>query len=202
MSEENPENVALFDMDGTLCDYDKGLFDELEKLRNPDERRYNPPFWDSPEYITNRSALIKSSVDWWANLPKFQLGWDVLEIAEELEYRLMILTQGPKTEPNALTGKKLWIDKNLGQDFDFTMTRDKGSVYGKVLVDDFPGYIERWLQWRKRGLVIMPAGKQNEDFAHPNVIRYDGSNIDHVRYAMELARNRGVGEGVDYQSFI
>jgi len=55
----------------------------------------------------------------------------------------MILTQGPKKNPASWSGKKKWIDKNLGQDVDITITRDKGLVYGKVLVDDYPGYIEK-----------------------------------------------------------
>jgi hypothetical protein len=48
----------------------------------------------------------------------------------------VILTQGPRRNANAWTGKKLWIDRNLGPDTDVTITRDKGLVYGKVLVDD------------------------------------------------------------------
>ncbi len=180
------EKIALFDMDGTLCDYDAGLFDDLEKLRAPQELIFHPPIKDSfPEYIKARAELIKSSEKWWANLPKFQLGFDVLKIAKELGYREMILTQGPKRNPAAWSGKKSWIDKNLGQDIDITMTRDKGLVYGKVLVDDFPGYIKRWLQWRPRGLVIMPASRENYSFTNPQVIRYDGNNKTEVKKAME-----------------
>ena len=99
----------------------------------------------------------------------------------------MILTQGPRQNPSSWAGKKKWIDKHLGEDTDITITRDKGLVYGKTLVDDYPGYIDRWLKWRKRGLVIMPANKQNENYTHPQVIRYDGSNLNQVRKAMEKA---------------
>lgn len=73
---------------------------------------------------------------------------------------------------------------------DITITRDKGLVYGKVLVDDYPGYIERWLKWRKNGLVIMPASKSNKDFKHEQVIRYDGSNLEEVSLAMESVKLR------------
>ncbi len=97
----------------------------------------------------------------------------------------MILTQGPSKNPPAWTGKKLWIDENLGPEVDVTITRDKGLVYGKVLVDDFPPYIERWLAWRKNGLVIMPVNELNKDYKHSRVIRYDGTNIDEVRLAMQ-----------------
>ncbi len=188
---EQIENIALFDMDGTLCDYDKGMRTELEKLRSPDEPIYNPPLRSSyPKYIHNRADMIKSSESWWVNLPRFQLGWDVLEVAKSLEYRIMILTQGPKKNPTSWSGKKKWIDSNLGPDVDITITRDKGLVYGKVLVDDYPGYIKGWLEWRKRGLVIMPASEGNKDFSHPQVIRYTGENLEEVRSAMERVKLR------------
>lgn len=185
------ENIALFDMDGTLCDYDKGLKTELEKLRSPEEPIFKLPARDNaPDYIKARRNLITANANWWANLSKFTLGFDIWDLAEQLEYQRMILTQGPRKNSNALSGKKMWIDKNLGQDTDYTITRKKGLVYGKVLVDDYPEYIERWLKWRKRGLVIMPASIENKDFKHPQVIRYDGSNLKQVRDAMYQAKLR------------
>lgn len=185
------EDIALFDMDGTLCDYDQGLFVELENLRAPCEPVFHPPIKNkAPSYVQERVKLIQACKNWWANLPRFKLGFDIWALAEELEYRRMILTQGPRRTPNAWTGKKLWIDKHLGPDTDITITRDKGLVYGKVLVDDFPEYAERWLEHRPRGLVIMPANKSNEGYSHHQVIRYDGSNLPQVREAMEKAKLR------------
>lgn len=193
MASENikPENIALFDLDGTLSDYDTSLFKELEKLRSPGEKVYTPPFWGIiPEYIANRTNLIRSREEWWANLPKLQLGWDILDIAKSLEFKIMILTQGPRKNPVAWSGKKKWIDSNLGEETDITITRDKGLIYGKVLVDDFPEYIDRWLTWRKRGLVIMPANKDNTNYKHKQVIRYDGTNIKEVIEAMKAVKCR------------
>ena len=196
---ENPDNVALFDMDGTLCDYNKGMKTDMDELKSPGEPDFGYNFRRVPPYIIARRNLVSSSIDWWANLPRFQLGWDVLEATKELEYRIMILTQGPKQHPNAWTGKKIWIDRELGENVDVTMTRDKGLVYGKVLVDDYPDYIDRWLKWRKRGLVIMPAHESNENYEHPQVIRYDGTNLEQVREALGLARDRSIGDEVNYK---
>jgi hypothetical protein len=78
-------------------------------------------------------------------------------------------------------GKKMWIDKNLGTDVDITITRKKEAVYGKILVDDWPEYVLQWLEWRPRGLVIMPVQKHNISFNHPQAIHYDGSNIGLVK---------------------
>ena len=75
-----------------------------------------------------------------------------------------------------------------------TITQDKGLVYGKVLVDDYPVYVVRWLEWRPRGLVIMPANPSNVRFTHPNVIRYDSTNIDEVKAAIKAAKRREKGE--------
>ena len=185
------EDVALFDMDGTLCDYEKSLLEKLEEFRSPNEPIWSSPVKDdAPEYIKRRADMIRHSEEWWTNLPKLQLGWDVLGIAKELGYKIMILTQGPKANPFSWSGKKMWIDKHLGQDVDLTITRDKGLVYGRVLVDDFPKYIERWLTWRTRGVVIMPANDSNLNFSHSQVTRYNGSNLEEVRAMLTKARRR------------
>ena len=189
---ERLERIALFDLDGTLANYDLGLSLSMSHLQSPEE----PPFRgvprdDAPAYLKCRADIIRSNADWWANLPQFKLGFDIWGLAEKLGYRRMILTQGPKRNPHAWAGKKMWIDKNLGQDVDITITRDKGLVYGKVLVDDFPDYIQKWLKWRPRGLVIMPANEANQSFFHPQVIRYDGKNFNEVKDAMEKATPQG-----------
>lgn len=173
----NPEPIALFDMDGTLCDYEKGLARSLKKLKSPHESPIKPPFRDVPKYLMERMNLIRQSEEWWSKLPKLKLGFDIWKLAGQCGFRRMILTQGPKYNPRSWSGKKIWIDKNLGKRVDITITRDKGLVYGKVLVDDYPEYIERWLKWRPRGFVIMPAAVGNESFRHKQVIRYDG-NVD------------------------
>jgi FMN phosphatase YigB (HAD superfamily) len=176
--------IALFDMDGTLFNYDLGLKTELDKIRCPDEPEIKFDFNNNPPYLANRIKLITSSESWWENLPKFELGWDILNLARMLDYKIHILTQGPKENPAAWSGKKKCIDKYFGEDFDVTLTRNKGLVYGKVLVDDYPVYIQKWLEYRKRGLVIMPAHEFNKDYKHPQVIRYDGKNLDEVNDAL------------------
>ncbi len=82
--------------------------------------------------------LIHSSEAWWVNLPRFRLGWDILKVVKRLGFHIVILTQRPRRNSVAYSGKKKWIDANLGEDIDVILTRDKGLVYGRVLVDDFP----------------------------------------------------------------
>ena len=185
------EDIALYDMDGTLFDYNLALFNSLEKLRSPNEEPYTSPIRNnSPDYIKARADIIRSSEEWWENLPKLKLGWDILDITTKYDFRTVILTQGPKRNPASWSGKKRCIDKNLGEDIDIIITRDKSLIYGKILVDDYPDYAGGWLEHRPRGLVIMPANEENKNFSHPNVIRYDGSNLEEVEKAIRLAKER------------
>ena len=193
MTNGNPK-VALFDMDNTICDYVGAMKKGLEKLRAPGEPVIDPfALGDNDtehQYLWNRMDLIKANADWWANLPRLKLGFDVMDMAKKLGYLIEILTQAPRTNPAALDGKLRWILSNIEADTKFTMTRQKSSYYGRVLVDDYPGYVEPWLEHRKRGLVIMPANDYNKGFKHPQVIMYDGSNKAQVRDGLLEAMNR------------
>ncbi len=181
------ETIALFDMDGTICDYVGAIKAELEKLKSPNEDFIDPfTIKDSSDYqyLWNRMDLIKADENWWANMPKFKLGLDILEVTIELGFYNEILTQAPKSNPAALAGKLKWIQKNIEGEIDFTMTRNKSRHYGKVLVDDFPGFILSWLKHRPRGLAIMPLNEYNKDFSHQQVIVYDGTNLNDIKKAL------------------
>lgn len=189
-------NIVLYDMDNTLCDYNRALKGSMEKLSSPDEPPYSGhPSDDAPAYLKNRADLIMSKTRWWAEMPKFQLGFDLWELTQSLGFHHMILTQGPRKHPKAWMGKKMWIGKNIGEDVDITITRDKGLVYGTVLVDDYPGYVERWLEYRPRGLVIMPTQPWNVSFQHPQVVHYDGSNLEAIKQILtDLLSKRAKNE--------
>ncbi len=186
------EDVALFDMDGTLCDYETALLKSLEPLKSPMEDSFDqlPDKKETPPYLKARMDLIRNQTQWWTGLEPLELGMDIWHAAADIGYRPMILTQGPRSHPKSWMAKKLWIDKHLGKDVDMTITRDKGLVYGKVLIDDWPPYISRWLEWRPRGLVIMPSHKRNEGFGHSNVIRYNGLNLSQIIDALQDRYNK------------
>lgn len=190
---ENNEKIALFDMDGTLADYDGQLLKDLKKISSP----YEPPITGDKDihsiggYIESRRHMITSQVGWWLNLKKFQLGFDILELCKEVGFQIVILTKGPSTKFSAWSEKVEWCNKHLKEYIKgVTITNDKGLVYGRVLVDDYPDYITSWLKHRPRGLVIMPAHDFNKNFKHPNVVRYDGTNLDEVRKRLLEQYNR------------
>lgn len=197
------ENICLFDMDGTICDYDDAIKKDYDKLKSPNDPEYDLHIIDKTPYLKERIRLIRKEPGWWINLKKFELGFDIFNLAKELGFEINILTKSPRSSPNAWTEKVEWLKTNLSdyENINITISDDKGIVYGKVLVDDYPEYILRWLENRSRGLVIMPANLENKNFKHENVIRYDGTNLDAVKKALIIARDRQYHEVVKYTEY-
>lgn len=190
--------IALIDMDGTLFDHDASVLRDLLPMCSPEEiEKHNigphtdiRALSDSNPYFEHRIDTIRKQAGWWRGLPKFQLGWDVLQIAQE-HFCCQILTKGPRSKPYAWTEKVQCIQDHFGDKMSIDIVgRSKGGTYGRVLVDDFPDYIEKWLEHRPRGLVIMPAHEYNAYFKHDNVIRYDGTNLGQVEKALKAAAER------------
>jgi len=170
------EKIALFDMDGTLCDYEGALKRDLAKLAAPGDHEFEP-FGDHPHYIEERIRLIRQRPGWWRELDFLPLGRKIMDVFSHFNFNRHILTKGPHNNPMAWAEKVEWCELHLRNHYKFniTITEDKGLVYGTVLVDDYPKYVKRWLEWRPRGLVVMPAHPYNADFSHPNVLRFDGT---------------------------
>lgn len=184
------EPIALIDMDGTLCDYEGAMNEGLRAIAAPGEKMPENFDEDIPEYMKNRQSLIKKQVGWWENLRFTDFGQKILSKLRELKFELHILTKGPWSTTSAWTEKVKWCRTNV-PDASITITEDKGLVYGRVLVDDYPGYIERWLEWRPRGTVIMPSYPYNAGFEHPNVFRYRGPSDDpQLQLVLEEVRKR------------
>lgn len=164
---------------------------EMLKLRSPEE----PPVKatkhaDEPEWMQARRRLLRQTPGFWQNLPKIDIGFEVLDVIRSLGFRLMVLTNGPHKLPATWAEKVLWCQQHV-PDADVTIGRDKGLVYGRVLFDDWPPYVERWLRWRPRGLVVMLDHPHNRSFAaDPRVLRYTGAEKDELRERLERAAGR------------
>jgi 5'-nucleotidase len=188
------DQVALIDLDGTVADYDGEMDRNLQLLRGPTEEHFRG--WDDvPPHIEARRNLIKRQPGFWRSLPRLELGFHIVEELRALQFLLHVLTKGPKYTTGAWTEKADWCRENLPDAF-VTVTQDKSLVFGKVLVDDYPPYFEKWLEVRPRGLVICVAHDWNGVYArdgakaHPNVFRYNGSNREELRSVLRLAYNR------------
>jgi len=177
-------------MDGTLADYTGQLMHDLEELRSPYEPVVSPEDEGKYSWLKARIRLIKSQPNWWLNLPRLKAGFEIVNALRMLDYELHILTRGPYKLGESWTQKFQWCRTYIS-DADITITHDKSLVYGRVLVDDWPDYIKGWLEYRPRGLVIMPDQPWNQGFEHPQVIRFKhGENLEEVVQALKLQRNQ------------
>jgi 5'-nucleotidase len=191
MKSTNPK-ICLIDLDNTLCAYQMQMMADLHKLAAPDEL----PFAfenDPPEHIENRMSVIKRLPNWWRELPTLEDGMFILKTAVEIGFTPHILTKGPFKTTAAWEGKVLWVrekvDPVINHQTDITITQDKGLVYGRVLVDDWPPYCERWLKYRPRGLVVMPKRNYNLSYEHPQVFQFE-DNADELQSKLQLAFDR------------
>jgi 5'-nucleotidase len=194
--------VALFDLDGSLADYDLAMRRDLLSLRAPDE----PPITvgtnlheleDRYPHIKERMDLIKSKPGWWLTLPRIEMGFVIVSLAREMGYGLNVLTKAPRNHTKAWTEKVEWCK---GQPelatADIHLTMNKGLVYGTFLYDDYPVYMDLWLANRPRGLGIMLATPDNAAYKHPNVVKWDGTNLEKVTQALQAAYDRAPREAL------
>jgi 5'(3')-deoxyribonucleotidase len=173
--------IALFDLDGTLTDFERAMRRDLKRLASPRESGVQDVHSKKlPSYLKNRINILKNSPGWWEKLPELKLGFDILKAARQVGYEIHILTKGPSTSTGSYSEKARWVKQHI-PDARITIADDKGMVWGKVLVDDYPVFIERWLEHRPRGLVVMPQNKSNKHFKNPQVIAYNGRNLKQVK---------------------
>ena len=204
--------IALFDMDGTLADYVSAMLRDLESMRGPKEPVITAKdLWH--ELATHNEArkdAIEKKLGWWRDLEPIEVGMEVVEIARELGFEVRVLTKGPNDVPHAWAEKLEWCQEHLDRHLEgmdeeekkkketnVTITRDKRSVYGRVLVDDHWPFMKGWLEHRKNGLGLMPRDSENEEDDHPHVRYYDSSNLDEVKELLIRARDREEGDPLD-----
>lgn len=199
--------VALIDLDGTLADFDGEMQKRMGLITSPNE-----PVWDPDDeehelpHIQHRRRLIKSTPGFWSGLAELNDGFWILTTAYDIGFKIMVLSKGPTYNSVAWKEKIDWCREHLLKPManqpalsfetlrpsiphEITLTEDKSLVYGRVLIDDWPPYIENWLKWRPRGNVIMPARRYNENFSHPQVLRFDGSTESKINCTRILTRS-------------
>lgn len=190
------EPVALIDMDGTIADFDGQMRADLTVLQSPEEGsvvHLDPDDSGEPAWLKARKKLIKTQPGWWRNLPKHAPGFEILDLLREQEFTLMITTKGPWGTHAAWTEKVEWCRQHV-PDAAVTVTEDKGLIYGKVLVDDWPAYGIRWLEWRPRGLLVVPAHPWNTldrfpTHLHDNIFRYKSERRQELRDRLKTIRS-------------
>lgn len=184
--------IALIDLDGTVCDYDKALSIEMAKIADPND----PPYmkYSDKIHLNARRKLIQNQPGFWRNLEPLTLGFEIIDDLTNIGFALNVLTQGPRKSLNAWSEKVEWSNKHL-PGVNITITQNKALSYGRVLVDDFAPYFMSWLKHRPRGLVVCVAHPWNEIFGkgkeayQSNIFRYDGSNREELNQVLKKAYN-------------
>lgn len=188
-------NIGLFDMDGSLADYEGQLRKDLSQCLNKDDLKKFEELgmWEANDLEPYKSIirLIKKQSCWWKNLPIIEDGMKIFRLSAEIGFENNILTKGPKRYPRAWKEKVEWCQNVFGEDINVHITSNKGLVYGRFLYDDYPDYMLKWLKRRPRGLGIMPVNRMNKDFEHPQVIKWNGENYEEVKQVLEKCFNRG-----------
>jgi len=194
----NDNNIALFDMDGSLFGYDEAMLKSLSAMRAPCEPKIPSNLHDLERaaHYHARMEAIKSVPGWWKNLEPIKNGFKIFNLAYKLGFNCQILTKGPRTKSIAWSEKLECCQEYFGEDILVHVVSDKGGFYGKVLFDDYPEYMSKWLKYRPRGLGIMPVNKNNKKFKHPNVIMWDGTNYKQVQNALKYVLKRQSGESL------
>ena len=195
--------IARFDMDGTLFDYEAAMKKSLLEV-TPDEwheriEHYDSMhrFGDNGTWARNLIDLIRRDPGWWRDLPIHPPGVRVLEEARAIGFCCHILTKGPSSKPAAWAEKVASIADKFGKEMSIDIVghpKSKGHMYGRVLVEDYPEYLNYWLENRPRGLGIIIDQPYNRSFIHENVIRFRGGNIEEVRAALQAAYDRESGQ--------
>lgn len=172
--------IALVDMDGTLCDYQFSLVKDLN-------RRYNYVYHQNIDaemlHLQHKDEIIsiRDKEGWWRNLHPIKSGIRMLKYFYENDYRVFIATKSPRTNKNAWTEKLEWIEDHIWPLYPkvkVIMAEDKSLIMGQVLVDDFPGYMRKWLKNNPHSLGIMPNRQWNQNYHYGNYVRYDDDISD------------------------
>lgn len=196
--------IGLFDLDGTLANYEKAMRSWLDRLKSLEEPDFEIHARE-PSYFYERQRIIRRQPGFWRSLEPVELGLRVLRIAQEVGFsNFHACTRAPSDCPSAWSEKFEWVQQQkvaglLPKDMKITITEDKGTVYGRFLCDDHIPFLNRWLQHRKRGLAILvtpDCASINQSKLHPNIFCFDGNQESQLRNRLEIAFSRKSGDSL------
>jgi len=179
------DDIALLDMDGTVCDWHNRLERDLRETLG-DARDKLPP-----ETISKVEHLIRSKPGWYLNLEPLPLGFKIADTLRDIGFCIMVATKATPKATNAWSEKAAWCMKHLPYAH-VTVSEDKTLMYGKILVDDYAKFADPWLLRRPRGYVILPDQPWNQRYEHPRVKRVKTpEDVDALRPFLIEVFNRG-----------
>ena len=129
-----PKYNIYLDMDGVICNFGgaiKKVGVTVDLLNNDADKAW--------ELIDGAGEEFWSDMDW---MPDGKLLWNYIK-----KYKPTILS-APSRNPQSKTGKRKWIDKELGKDVSsiFVQKQDKQKYAApySILIDDHKKNISQW----------------------------------------------------------
>lgn len=182
--------IALFDMDGSLADFDHRMREELLKIKSDYEPDPGYIFWHGlPKHIFPRMELIWSQPGWWLSLPPIEMGINAFNYAEEKGFECHIVTKGPRGCTIAWKEKVEWCQRYLGHSVPIHITSNKGMIRGDILYDDYPKFVLEWLTATPEGVALVPLSEVSKDFEHNKVIKISKGDWNIVTATFDRIRN-------------
>jgi hypothetical protein len=168
--------IAYFDMDDTLVQYTPAIERDYNLYKGPNDPGFSPENKKIP-YLRKRIDLIRSVPGWWLSLEPHQPGFEILEVCKELGFEIRVASRGPNRCDNAWMEKFMWCKKYL-PGVGVTITLDKSVLLGDLLVEDYPEYLDAWLENNPKSHGIIMPYTRNSDYEHDRVFEYRNSPQD------------------------
>jgi hypothetical protein len=192
MTKKKP--IFLFDMDCSLFDYQGAMVSELNKLANNDNEiitnKANLWHLDTNPLFEDKINKIKATPGFWKNLPPIELGFKVYELAKNLNFKIEILTKGPRRFPNAWAEKLECGQIHFGPKINVNVVSSKHLFRGEILYDDFPSYLSAWMKYNPESIGIMPVNSTNTKYFNKNLLRLEDTNFDEIATKVTLFKER------------
>jgi hypothetical protein len=144
---ENLSYELWVDMDGVLTDFDAQL-KQMCGIKNGRafEAKYGKQeFWH---------RIDVAGLEFWSDMPWMPDGKQLWSFLKKMNLPIFIITAPASLIPESMTGKRMWVSKNLGSyPIYFSQTGKKGKFARKnrILIDDMMKNID---SWKTHGLVI------------------------------------------------
>lgn len=140
--------IVLVDMDGVLCNFEKGCFTEWRRKNEalpyvePEDRLTHDikTQYDSlGEGLGAKMREIIHGDGFYASLEPIEGAADAMRSMLECGWEVFICT-APARNTRCIAEKAAWVETNIGKDWveRLIATRDKTLVYGDILIDDKP----------------------------------------------------------------
>ena len=130
------DKICLFDLDGTLADYEGSMRGVLKEINPPD---FEVPLdlYNAPEYVQKQMDLIKNKPGFWENLKPLKAGFEILQIAQAIGYTIMVLSKGPgKCATGCLVSNTEYLPEMEGNGWEYIVQQGMAPAAHQELISD------------------------------------------------------------------